>query len=111
MLDDQHLSDSRSEPIDKVALEPAPPATPGQRLREARESMQASLSDVSRDTKITEHYLESIEIGDYRDFNARIYVVGFARNYARFVGIAEQPIAEAVAKHYDETRRSDGWAR
>lgn len=89
-----------------VELGQTPGAAPGLLLRHAREAMGASLVEVSRYTRITVRHLESIERGEYQDFHGRIYAVGFARSYARFVGIAEQPIARAVGDEYAEARQA-----
>lgn len=43
---------------------------------------------------------EAIERADYRVFHAALYAVGFARTYARHVGLTEPWIAEAVRAHY-----------
>jgi cytoskeletal protein RodZ len=90
--------------FDGVELGLMPGAPPGFLLRQAREAIGASLIDVSRHTRITVRHLESIERGDYQEFHGRIYAVGFARSYARFVGIAEQPIAIAVSAEYAQAR-------
>lgn len=90
--------------FDGVELGLMPRARPGALLRQAREAIGASLIDVSRRTRITVSHLESIERGDYEGFHARIYAVGFARSYARLVGIAEQPIATAVSDEYAAAR-------
>jgi cytoskeletal protein RodZ len=90
--------------FDGVELGQTPGAAPGLLLRHAREALGASLVDVSRHTRITVRNLEAIERGAYQDFHGRIYAVGFARSYARFVGIAEQPITVAVSDEYAQAR-------
>ncbi len=92
------------EAFDGLELGLTPGAAPGLLLRHAREAMGASLSEVSRHTRITVRNLELIERGEYREFHGRIYAVGFARSYARFVGIAEQAIARAVSDEYVQAR-------
>jgi cytoskeleton protein RodZ len=77
---------------------------PGTALRHAREAMGASIRDVSRHTRIPERHLEAIERADYRVFRARLYAVGFSRSYARYVGLAEAWIAEAVHAQYQILR-------
>lgn len=92
--------------FDGVELGLTPSTRPGLLLRHAREALGASLIDVSRRTRITVRHLEAIERGDYSAFHGRIYAVGFARNYARFVRIAEQPIAIAVSDEYTQAREA-----
>ena len=89
---------------DLVSIDVAPPVRresfPGAALQSAREAMGESLRDVSRHTRIPERHLEAIERADYRVFHAALYAVGFARTYARHVGLTEPWIAEAVRAHY-----------
>ncbi|WP_404367988.1 helix-turn-helix domain-containing protein [Sphingomonas sp. MMS24-J45] len=94
------------EAFDGVELGLTPGVRPGALLRQAREAMGATLADVSQHTRITERHLELIEAGAYQDFHGRIYAVGFARSYARFVGLAEHAIVAAVRDEYDDARPS-----
>lgn len=99
--------------FDGVELGLTPGTPPGVLLRQAREAIGASLADVARHTRITVRNLEAIEGGAYQDFRGRIYAVGFARSYARFVGIAEQPIASAVSDAYAQAhpaQQAHHWA-
>ena len=99
-----NLAERGFDAFEGVELGLMPGARPGALLRQAREAIGASLIDVSRHTRITVAHLESIERGDYDGFHARVYAVGFARSYARFVGIAEQTIATAVSAEYVQAR-------
>ena len=96
-----------------VELGLTPGVAPGTLLRQAREALGFALADVARHTRITVRNLEAIERGAYQDFHGRIYAVGFARSYARFVGIAEQPIASAVSDAYAQAhpaQQAHHWA-
>lgn len=99
-------TERRFAAFDGVELGLTPGAAPGLLLRHAREAMGASLVEVSRHTRITVRNLEAIERGAYHEFHGRIYAVGFARSYARFVGIAEQAIAIAVSDDYTQAREA-----
>lgn len=79
-------------------------AFPGAALRSAREAMGISIGEVSRHTRIPERHLDAIERADYDLFRAPLYAVGFARTYARHVGLTELWIAEAVRAHYLQER-------
>ncbi len=68
----------------------------GTRLRRAREAAGMSLADVSARTKIAERHLLSVETDNHGALASRAYVVGFARSYARVVGLDEKVIAAAV---------------
>ncbi len=104
MLAAANLAERGFDAFEGVELGLTPRARPGALLQQARAAIGASLIDVSRHTRITVCHLEAIERGDYAGFHARIYAVGFARSYARFVGLAEQPIASAVGDEYAQAR-------
>jgi cytoskeleton protein RodZ len=68
----------------------------GTRLKRARDAAGMSLADVSARTKIAERHLLSIETDNFQALASRTYVVGFARSYARAVGLDEKVIAASV---------------
>jgi transcriptional regulator with XRE-family HTH domain len=71
-------------------------ATVGARLRAAREVKGLSLDQVREATRISARHLAALETGDYGAMPGRTYAVGFARNYARAVGLDEHDVAEAI---------------
>jgi cytoskeletal protein RodZ len=65
----------------------------GDEFRAAREARHLSLSDVSEQIHIRSTYLESIELEDWAAIAAPVYVKGFIRTYARFLGLdAEEAV-------------------
>jgi cytoskeletal protein RodZ len=68
----------------------------GDRLREARERAGMTLKQLSADTRIPERHLVLIEKGDFAALPAKTYATGFARSYARAVGMDERAIAGEV---------------
>jgi cytoskeletal protein RodZ len=74
----------------------AQPTTPGAKLRAGREAMGLSLPDVATRTRIALRQLEAIERDDYAALPGIPYAVGFARAYARAVGMDEVAIAADV---------------
>jgi transcriptional regulator with XRE-family HTH domain len=72
------------------------PRTPGERLREAREAQGISLDEIAARTRVPVRQLEAIERGDYSTLPSITYSVGFARAYARAVGVDEVQIASEV---------------
>ncbi|MFY9778966.1 MAG: RodZ domain-containing protein [Candidatus Baltobacteraceae bacterium] len=67
----------------------------GDEFRAAREARHLSLSDVSEQLHIRSLYLQSIEREEWGSIGAAVYVRGFIRAYARFLGIdPERAIAE-----------------
>lgn len=81
--------------------EPQSLPSAGARLRAAREAAGLSRSDLALRTKIAERHLIAIEEDRFGDLAARTYAVGFARSYARAVGISETEIAEEVRQQLD----------
>ncbi|MBW6521918.1 helix-turn-helix domain-containing protein [Sphingomonas sp. RHCKR47] len=65
----------------------AKPAAVGQRLRAAREAQGLSLPEVATRTRVTQRFLEAIENGRLEDLPSSTYAVGFAKAYARAVGL------------------------
>jgi len=63
--------------------------TLGEKLRQAREERGISISEVAEQTRISPHYLELIEVDDYRTLPGGIFNKGFVKSYAKYVGIDE----------------------
>jgi cytoskeleton protein RodZ len=74
----------------------------GARLRRAREQAGLSLGDIAARTKIAERHLVLIEEGNYAAMASRAYAIGFARNYARALGLDEKEIAASVRDDFDD---------
>lgn len=64
--------------------------TLGQKLRQVREERGISIGEVSEQTRISPHYIESIENDDYKTLPGGIFNKGFIKSYARYVGFDEQ---------------------
>jgi len=80
--------------------------TLGEKLRLAREQHGISISEVAENTRISPHYIKSIENDDYKPLPGGIFNKGFIKSYARFVGIDEnealQDYADIIAQHQEE---------
>ena len=74
----------------------------GARLRRAREQACLSLADIAARTKIAERHLALIEEGNYAAMASRAYAIGFARNYARALGLDEKEIVASVRDDFDD---------
>jgi len=83
------------------ALPQEPSQTVGARLRAAREAAGLGREDIAARTKIAERHLVAIEEDRLTDLASRTYAVGFARTYARAVGLDEGEIANAVRAQLD----------
>ncbi len=70
----------------------------GQMLRETRESMGISLAEAEEATKIRKKYLQALEDGNYDVLPPAVYVRGFLRTYATYLGLDPEA---AVAMYRD----------
>ena len=59
----------------------------GERLVAAREAKGLDLLRAERETKIRRAYLAALERGDYASLPGGVYVRGFLRNYAQYLGL------------------------
>ena len=72
----------------------AGPENLGERFRAAREARGLLLSDAGEQVRIRSVYLAAIEEENWKAIGAPVYVRGFLRTYARFLGLDPE---EAVA--------------
>ena len=68
----------------------------GQRLSRAREEAGKTVEQIASETRIPIRHLETLESGDFAALPAKTYAIGFARTYARSVGLDEKEIAAQV---------------
>lgn len=74
--------------------------TLGEKLKKVRGERRVSLADISRSTGIKAAYLERIENGEYDKLPADVYVRGFLRRLAEYLGLREGP----VLRQYERER-------
>ncbi len=74
--------------------------TLGEKLQKFRAGHRKTLAEVSRSIKIQVKYLEALESGSYVSLPADVYVKGFLRSYARYLGCDE----EAILRMYERER-------
>lgn len=72
------------------------PVSVAARLMAARRDLGLSAADVAIRTRVTLRHIEALEAGDYSAMPGRPYAIGFARAYARLVGLKDAEIADAV---------------
>lgn len=67
----------------------------GERFRAAREERGLTLSEVGEQLRIRSVYLAAIEEKNWKAIGAPVYIRGFLRTYARFLGLdPEEAVAE-----------------
>jgi cytoskeletal protein RodZ len=69
------------------------PILVGERLRVAREAAGLDLNDISTRTRIPLRHLTAIENSDYGELPSQTYALGFAKSYARAIGVDEIALA------------------
>ncbi|HBX22494.1 MAG TPA: helix-turn-helix domain-containing protein [Desulfotomaculum sp.] len=72
--------------------------TIGEKLRNAREENGITLTEVENETKIRRKYIVALENEDFDVLPGKVYVKGFLRNYARFLGVD----GDALIVEYEE---------
>lgn len=88
------------------------PCAAGQLLQTARLAARLSIEAVGAMTRIRPCYLEALEAGQLDGFAAPIYAIGFARNYARAVGLDPERIEQEMRAYIAGTStawRRSGW--
>jgi len=70
----------------------------GELLRAAREKKGVSLSDAEEATRIRARYLEALESGDAAGLPAKVYIEGFLRNYAVYLGLSASDVMAAYRR-------------
>jgi hypothetical protein len=75
--------------------------TLGSYLRAARETRGLDLRDAAQQTRIGINYLKAIEDEDFSKLPGEVFVKGFLKNYARFLGLSE----DEVMNRYGEFKK------
>lgn len=74
----------------------------GQKLKQARETQGMSVRNIYERTKIPLNHLNAIETGAIDDLPEPVYVAGFIRRYADFVGLDGQSLSDEYRHYADE---------
>jgi cytoskeleton protein RodZ len=73
----------------------------GAQLRAARETRGLTLEQLAAETRIPQRHLQTIEAGKFSALPAQTYAVGFAKTYARAVGLDGAEVADRVRAELD----------
>lgn len=74
-------------------------------LTRAREERGMTFEEASQATKIRKRYLEALELDDYGALPDPVYLLGFVRAYANYLGLDGDRLAEEVKRR--RARRRD----
>jgi len=72
--------------------------TVGGLLRTSREDRHIDLDAVVKATKVRRHYLEALENEEWEKLPSRVFVKGFVRSYAEFLGLDTETVVEDYQK-------------
>lgn len=72
------------------------PATVGERLRAGREAQKIELAEIASRTRIPLRHLEAIEQSNFTSLPSSTYAMGFAKSYARAIGMDEVAIGREL---------------
>ena len=74
----------------------------GEYLRREREAREVSLKEISNATKISVEFLKAIENNEFEKLPAEVFVIGFIRNYARYLGLDEDDVIHMYKEFIQE---------
>ena len=93
---------------DDIIAETQAPDRIGTQLRAAREIKGLSLEQVAAETRIPQRHLVAMESGDFAKLPGRTYAIGFARTYAKTLGLDQDHAANGVRAELD-AQNEDGY--
>ncbi|HWH33453.1 MAG TPA: helix-turn-helix domain-containing protein [Egibacteraceae bacterium] len=73
----------------------------GEALRAARRQQGRSLADAAAATRVRESYLAALEEEEFAALGGDVYVKGFLRSYARFLGLNPEPLLESYRREHE----------
>ena len=73
----------------------------GANLAAARLSRGMSIQDVAETSKVSSRFLTALEEDDFSVFLGRVYVLGFAKAYARVVGLDVDQVLTNLRQQLD----------
>lgn len=82
----------------------------GMIFQEARTEQGFTLGEVADALNIDVRYIFDLEDEDYDDMPGKTYVIGYARSYAKFLGLNSKRITATIAKEigYEEAMSGRG---
>jgi cytoskeletal protein RodZ len=84
----------------------------GELLKETRQNKGVSLEEVEEELKIRNKYLQALEEEDFSIMPPEVYVKGFLRNYAIYLGLDPEEVkALYKEKSVEKGRKPVFWAR
>lgn len=82
--------------------------TLGEKMRRARSEKRIGLPEIAKNTKIQLEYLEYLENGNYNGLPADVYVRGFLKSFADYLGINEEYLIKSFNKEKSIQQNIEG---
>ncbi len=82
----------------------------GERLKSKRESLNFSIKEVENSTSIRSSYLEAIENGLSERFLTPVYMFGFIRQYASFLGLDLKELSKEFPEVFNPVKEKHDFA-
>jgi hypothetical protein len=76
----------------------------GRALRSAREHRGKSIEDAARETRVRTDYLDALEREAFETLGSDVYVRGFLRSYAKYLGLNSEKVVSAYEKVYGSSK-------
>jgi cytoskeleton protein RodZ len=83
----------------------APGLFPGAELKAQREAAGHSLVAIATATRITRSKLTALEADDYEKLGGNTFVIGYIRQYAKWLGVDADPLVQAFEQNAGEASR------
>jgi len=80
----------------------------GNFLKERREARGISLIEVEKDLKIRKKYLQALEEGNVDAIPGKTYIIGYLRNYSKYLGINEENINQIIQTYNNLEKQKSG---
>ena len=80
----------------------------GNFLKERREARGVSLIEVEKDLKIRKKYLQALEEGNVNAIPGKTYLIGYLRNYCKYLGINEENINQIIQTYNNLEKKKSG---
>jgi cytoskeletal protein RodZ len=80
----------------------------GNFLRERREANRISLIEAEKDLKIRKKYLQALEEGNIDAIPGKTYLIGYLRNYGKYLGIEEENINQIIQTYSNLEKQKTG---
>lgn len=82
--------------------------TLGEKMRRVRNEKRISLPEIAKNTKIQLEYLEYLESGNYSKLPADVYVRGFLKSFADYLGVNEEYLIKSFVKEKSIQKNIEG---